>query len=240
MSFHINPKTGDSSRCSAAQGNCPFGDAKHFDSQEEARSAYEAAMENFSKVYEKSTNTATIAKAAEEVVSIRRDEELDTHLQNAANALNEARQTGNRSEKAGWKDDAYDSVLDGAGIINEWTNLKSKEAEADAGLTKAVDPKLRAQFDALDADKERAKAEVRTLSAGWNKAGAGRLNREDGSYMERDDSSGVPTWYFKLPNGDKVNRYPDAPQFHPLHASSARALQAEVQNFEKDHGPIKP
>jgi len=43
--FHINPETGNPGKCSAADGNCPYGsNAPHFSSAEDARSAYEAAQ----------------------------------------------------------------------------------------------------------------------------------------------------------------------------------------------------
>jgi len=39
--FHINPDTGESGVCSAKNGQCPFGEANHFDSHEEAQLAGE-------------------------------------------------------------------------------------------------------------------------------------------------------------------------------------------------------
>lgn len=41
--FHINPETGDAGSCRATQGKCPFGsEEQHYDSANEARTAYEA------------------------------------------------------------------------------------------------------------------------------------------------------------------------------------------------------
>jgi len=46
--FHINPKTGNPGKCSAADGNCPFGSAEtHFTSAEAARAAFEADHSSF-------------------------------------------------------------------------------------------------------------------------------------------------------------------------------------------------
>lgn len=46
MSYHINPSTGDSGKCSAKPGNCPFGsDDEHYTSPEAARAAFEASQE---------------------------------------------------------------------------------------------------------------------------------------------------------------------------------------------------
>lgn len=43
MRYHINPNTGESGKCSAKSGNCPFaGEDQHFTSPEAARSAFEA------------------------------------------------------------------------------------------------------------------------------------------------------------------------------------------------------
>lgn len=40
--FHINPETGNPNKCSAKNGNCPFGgNSEHFDSKDEARSHFE-------------------------------------------------------------------------------------------------------------------------------------------------------------------------------------------------------
>lgn len=40
--FHLNPKTGNPNRCTAKEGNCPFGaDAPHFESKDAARESYE-------------------------------------------------------------------------------------------------------------------------------------------------------------------------------------------------------
>jgi len=40
--YHVNPKTGNPGRCSASEGNCPFGeDAIHYDSVEAAREGFE-------------------------------------------------------------------------------------------------------------------------------------------------------------------------------------------------------
>lgn len=57
MAYHINPNTGEIGRCSAKK-QCPFGDltADHFDTPDEARSAYENQMSN-------STFTAPAKKA---------------------------------------------------------------------------------------------------------------------------------------------------------------------------------
>jgi hypothetical protein len=43
--YHINPETGNPGVCHA-KTKCPFGDiqSEHFDSKDEARSAYEKAM----------------------------------------------------------------------------------------------------------------------------------------------------------------------------------------------------
>lgn len=41
--FHLNPNTGNPSRCSAKSGNCPFaGDSEHFESMEQARTHFES------------------------------------------------------------------------------------------------------------------------------------------------------------------------------------------------------
>ena len=46
MPFHINPETGNSGKCSAQAGNCPFGGEDiHFSTAEDARKAYESSME---------------------------------------------------------------------------------------------------------------------------------------------------------------------------------------------------
>ncbi len=42
--YHINPKTGNVGQCRARQGGCPFGEADHYDTQEEARQVYEKRM----------------------------------------------------------------------------------------------------------------------------------------------------------------------------------------------------
>lgn len=43
--FHINPQTGNPNRCSAQEGNCPFGgQEEHYSSKDEARKAYEVRM----------------------------------------------------------------------------------------------------------------------------------------------------------------------------------------------------
>lgn len=43
MTFHVNPKTGNPGRCSARNGNCPFGNAEeHYATKEQAREAFEA------------------------------------------------------------------------------------------------------------------------------------------------------------------------------------------------------
>lgn len=40
--FHLNPNTGNPSKCSAKSGNCPFaGDSEHFESVEQARKYFE-------------------------------------------------------------------------------------------------------------------------------------------------------------------------------------------------------
>jgi ADP-ribose pyrophosphatase YjhB (NUDIX family) len=45
--YHINPE-GNPGKCSAASGNCPFGsDAPHYDTEQEARDAYEARHNPF-------------------------------------------------------------------------------------------------------------------------------------------------------------------------------------------------
>jgi hypothetical protein len=49
MKFHINPKTGEPGKCSAENGNCPFGSAdEHYTSAEAARTAFEKSNETFS------------------------------------------------------------------------------------------------------------------------------------------------------------------------------------------------
>lgn len=51
--FHINPETGRAGKCSAGQGNCPFGGSEsHFTSAEGARQAFEKTMagQEFNKV----------------------------------------------------------------------------------------------------------------------------------------------------------------------------------------------
>lgn len=41
--FHLNPNTGNPSKCSAKSGNCPFaGDSEHFESMEKARTHFES------------------------------------------------------------------------------------------------------------------------------------------------------------------------------------------------------
>jgi hypothetical protein len=45
-SYHINPIGGDVGKCSAQEGNCPFGNQdKHYETPEEARKAYETQAE---------------------------------------------------------------------------------------------------------------------------------------------------------------------------------------------------
>lgn len=43
--FHLNPQTGNPNRCTAKEGNCPFGaDAPHFETKDDARASYEHAQ----------------------------------------------------------------------------------------------------------------------------------------------------------------------------------------------------
>lgn len=45
--FHINPNTGHPGKCTAEEGNCPFGeDAPHFASASDARKSFESSMAN--------------------------------------------------------------------------------------------------------------------------------------------------------------------------------------------------
>jgi len=48
-SFHIDPRTGEPSLCSAVVGNCPFGigSAAHMPTAKKARAAYEQVMAPF-------------------------------------------------------------------------------------------------------------------------------------------------------------------------------------------------
>jgi hypothetical protein len=45
--YHVNPETGESGKCSAKDGKCPFG-GEHFETELGARKAYEASMNPFS------------------------------------------------------------------------------------------------------------------------------------------------------------------------------------------------
>jgi len=78
--FHINPKTGEPGLCRAHGGNCPFGSAdQHFNSAEDARSAYEqqasgefssmGAIKRPAAAVATSFNKDTIADAARSVFS---------------------------------------------------------------------------------------------------------------------------------------------------------------------------
>lgn len=49
--FHVNPETGDVSKCRASQGKCPFGSLdSHFTTADAARAAYEESQVNAPKV----------------------------------------------------------------------------------------------------------------------------------------------------------------------------------------------
>ncbi len=44
--YHLNPQTGNPGKCSAEQGNCPFGDPlEHYDFPAEARKSFESIVE---------------------------------------------------------------------------------------------------------------------------------------------------------------------------------------------------
>ena len=88
--FHINMDTGEPGRCSAAEGNCPFGaHARHYNTEAEARAAFEGTFPTFMRVSKFDLLTDTELEATEVAMlqELRReqrattDDEYDRHYE---------------------------------------------------------------------------------------------------------------------------------------------------------------
>jgi len=134
--FHINSK-GDARKCSAKNGNCPFGSTEeHFATAEDARKAYEGSME-IRPVSAKSSNEPINWLTEENNPDLM--EALDNRFNRTFGAQNLTVKTGRTSwdgETLDWEAHIYNEagkpignirrlVLPGKYAVNEWMSLEA-------------------------------------------------------------------------------------------------------------------